>query len=225
MKELAAKPLMPDALAMPPQPGLPKTLSQEVRALAELFKERPVLLREVVTSVHGRGYDLLLILISLPFLTPITLPLLSTPFGAIVALAGARLALGHKPWWPEYLLSKELPPSFFPRFLRATSKLVSVIEYLVKPRLPVFHDWVMFQRISGLLIALSGLLLLLPVPVPLTNFFPALTVLLLAAGALERDGLFFLAGCVAFFLAVGYFTLLALGGWQAIQRLLPSLAN
>jgi hypothetical protein len=225
MKDLAVKPSLPDALAMPPQPGLPKTLSQEVRALAELFKERPVLLREVVTAVHGRGYDLLLILISLPFLTPITLPLLSTPFGAIVALAGARLALGHKPWWPEYLLGKELPPSFFPRFLRATSKLVSVIEYLVKPRLQVFHDWILFQRISGLLIALSGLLLLLPVPVPLTNFFPALTVLLLAAGALERDGLFFLAGCVAFVLAVAYFTLLALGGWQAIQRFLPSIAN
>lgn len=203
----------------------PKTLSQEVSAIAELFRERPVLLREVVAAVHGRGYDLLLILIGLPFLTPITLPLLSTPFGTIVLLAGTRLALGHKPWWPEFLLKKELPAKFFPKFLRATSKIVSFIEYLVKPRLQVFHNWVLFQRVSGVLIAISGLLLLLPVPVPLSNFFPALTVVLLASGALERDGLFFLAGCAAFVLAVSYFVLLGFGGWQAIQRFLPSLGN
>jgi hypothetical protein len=203
----------------------PKTLSEEVRAVADLFKERPVLLREVVAAVHGRGYDLLLILIGLPFLTPITLPLLSTPFGLIVLLAGARLALGQNPWWPEFLLKKELPPKFFPKFLRATSKIVSIIEYLVKPRLRVFHNWVLFQRISGLLIAISGLLLLLPVPVPLTNFFPALTVVLLASGGLERDGLFFLAGCVTFLLAAAYFTLLGFGGWEAIAHYFPSLRN
>jgi hypothetical protein len=38
---------------------------------------------------------------------------------------------------------------------------------------------------------LSGLLMLLPLPIPLTNTLPALTVVLLAAGAIERDGLFF----------------------------------
>jgi hypothetical protein len=66
---------------------------------------------------------------------------------------------------------------------------------------------------------LSGLLLLLPVPIPLTNSFPALTVVLLAAGAMERDGLFFLAGCAAFVVTLAYFGLLALGGAHLFDNL------
>jgi hypothetical protein len=206
-------------------PGKPLTLSQEIRRLTERFKERPVLVSEVLAAVHGRGYDLLLILLSLPFLTPIPLPLLSSVFGTIVLIAGTRLALGQRPWWPAWALNKQLPAKFFPRFLVATSRVISVIEYLVKPRLEFFHDWVLFQRIAGILIALSGALLLLPVPVPLSNFFPALTVALLASGALERDGFFFLGGCVSFCLSVAYFSLLFLGGREAVRGLLPMLGG
>jgi hypothetical protein len=66
---------------------------------------------------------------------------------------------------------------------------------------------------------LSGLLLLLPVPIPLTNSFPALTVVLLAAGAMERDGLFFLGGCAMFAVTLVYFGLLAFGGAHLLDDL------
>jgi hypothetical protein len=65
----------------------------------------------------------------------------------------------------------------------------------------------------------SGLLLALPLPIPLTNTFPALTIILVAVGALERDGLFFLAGCVMFAVTVAYFSLLAFGGAHALESL------
>ena len=66
---------------------------------------------------------------------------------------------------------------------------------------------------------LSGILLLLPLPIPLTNSLPALSVVLLAAGAMERDGLFFLAGCAMFTVTLAYFGLLAFGGVQLLEKL------
>ena len=43
------------------------------------------------------------------------------------------------------------------------------LEILLRPRLRFLHQQVLFRRVSGGLIMTSGLLLLLPLPVPLTN--------------------------------------------------------
>jgi len=76
-----------------------------------------------------------------------------------------------------------------------------------------------YRRVAGAIIMKSGLLLLLPLPIPLTNSFPALTIVLIAAGALERDGLFFLAGCGVFASTLVYFTLLAIFGTHILDAL------
>ena len=77
--------------------------SQELRTLTEQFAQRPVRLAELLDATKGRGFHLLLALITLPFLTPIPLPGFSMPFGFVVALIGGRMALGQKPWLPQTL--------------------------------------------------------------------------------------------------------------------------
>jgi hypothetical protein len=194
-------------------------LSEELGALAKLFQDRQVRVRELVERTRDRGYDLVLILLILPFMTPISLPLLSTPFGLSVTLIGLRMALGQKPRLPQRLLEKELPPRFFPKLLRAASRLLRGLEYFLKPRLAFMRDTFIFQRLTGILIAVSGVYLLLPLPIPLTNFLPALTILLLAAGALERDGAFLIGGWLMFALSSLYFALIAIGGRQAVEMI------
>jgi hypothetical protein len=194
------------------------TFSAELRALTERFGDQPVRLGALFEATQGRGYQLLLLLITLPFVTPIPLPGFSIPFGIVVALLGARMALGQKPWLPRRLLERELPPRFLGKFLSAASRVVTWIEYFLRPRLPFVRNHVVFARLAGLLIALSGLFLLLPLPLPFSNSLPAWTVILLAAGALGRDGLFFIAGCVSFTISVAFFTLVALGGAEFFDR-------
>lgn len=201
----------------PPPAGPRVTFSQELRELAGQFAERPVRLGEILETSQGRGYNLLLLLIALPFLTPIPVPGFSLPFGLVVAVIGARLALGQKPWLPQRLLTRELPPRLFAKLLQAASRIVRWLEYLLRPRLFWMNDHVVFRRTAGVLIALSGLFLLAPLPIPFTNSLPAATVLLLAAGALERDGLAFLGGCGLFVLTTAYFVLLAIGGAHAVD--------
>jgi hypothetical protein len=205
--------------------GHQSRFSQDLRDLAQQFSDRPARLSELLGASEGRGYDLLLLLIGLPFLTPIPLLGLSTPFGLVVMLIGARLALGRRPWLPQKLLHRELPARFITRVLATASRLVRWLEVLIRPRLGFLHTQWVYRRFAGALIMVSGLLLLLPLPIPLTNSFPALTVVLLAAGAMERDGLFFLAGCVAFAATLAYFGLLAFGGAHLIENLWHSVSG
>lgn len=195
------------------------TFSQELRQLAEQFADRPVEVGEILERTKGRGMNLLLILITLPFLTPIPLPGFSTPFGLVAAIIGGRMALGQKPRLPRKLLTRKLPPRFLSRLLKASGRVVKWLEYLLRPRLAFMNKRVAFRRLAGAFIAASGLFLLIPLPVPFSNFLPACTIVLLAAGALERDGLALLLGCGVFFLTAGFFLLLALGGAEAAERL------
>jgi hypothetical protein len=203
--------------------GSRRAFSQELRDLAERFGDRPTRLSEILQATHGRGFDLLLFCIALPFLTPIPLPGLSTPFGLVVARVGARLALGRKPWLPQRLLARELPPRFLTKLLKGASRVVRLLGFFLRPRLAVLQQGLVFRRVAGSLIMLSGLLLLLPLPLPFSNSLPALTVVLLAASALERDGVSFLAGCFMFLVTAVYFGFLAFGGAHAIDSLLHTV--
>jgi len=204
--------------------GTPRPrFSQELRQLAQKFADRPTTLSEILAATQGRGFDLLLLLIGLPFVTPVPLPGFSAPFGLVVLVIGARLALGRRPWLPEKLLQRKLPPQFIARVLTTASRVVRWLEVLLRPRLRFLHEQRAYRRIAGTLIMLSGLLMVLPLPLPLTNGRPALTVVLLAAGAMERDGLFFLAGCATFTATLAYFGLLAFGGAHLIDSALHTL--
>lgn len=187
----------------------PKKLSEEIAALRDRFAEGPLTLGEVVVVLQGRAWTLVLILLALPFITPIPLPFLSSPFGLAIALISLRLALGQRPWLPASLLAKPLPPGFFGKVLRFSARVLHFLEKLLRPRLSWIADMPVLIRVHALLMLLAGLVLLLPLPVPFTNAFPAWLVLLIAGGLLERDGGAILAGYtvgaggVAFFYFLG----------------------
>ena len=90
--------------AAPEAPPPPRRLSEELELILREFDVEEVTLREVMTVLHGRGFILLMLLLSLPFCTPIPLPGLSTPLGCVILLIAVRLALGQKPWLPARFL-------------------------------------------------------------------------------------------------------------------------
>jgi hypothetical protein len=194
-------------------------LSSELKRLAAELGEREIKFKELVQTTRGRGYDLLLVVLGLPFLTPIPLPGLSTPFGLAIAFAGLRMGFGKKVWYPEKFLEKNIPHSFFPKLLKFAVGICKTIEFFARPRFQFLHDFILFQRLAGILILISGLLLALPLPIPLTNTLPAITVVLLASSAMRKDGIIFLIGCLSFTLSVVFFGLILFGGIEAIEFL------
>jgi hypothetical protein len=204
----------------PPGPGL---FSEELRRLIDEFDDRPVQLGTLLAAARGRGYYFLLLVIALPFVGPVPLPGFSVPFGAVVALIGTRLAFDRKPWLPQCLLRREIPAHTLAKWLGGAGRIMRGIEHLLRPRLSFVSNHLAFGRLAGLQIAVSGLMLTLPLPLPFSNSLPAWTVLLLAAGALGRDGVFYLAGCGMFAVSLVFFGALAWGGSGLIDRLLHLL--
>lgn len=190
--------------------AVPRKLSEELERMIEAIQSRSVTLGELIIVLQGRAYDLLLLLLALPFLLPIPLVGLSTPFGGVIAVIAARLMLGQRPWLPAKLMRTQLPPKFFPLLLGGARRILKAFEVLLKPRLlwlttpplPQLHAFIIFA---------AALLLLLPLP-PGTNFPPAVCIVVMAAGLLERDGIFVLGGYVAFAFNLIFFALLSFYG-------------
>ncbi|ACB74151.1 exopolysaccharide biosynthesis protein [Opitutus terrae] len=207
------------AQALVVQPGPPRKLSEDLTVLLREFEVETVTLREVMAVMHGRGYLLLVILLALPFATPIPLPGLSTPFGSIIALLGTRLALGKKPWLPAKLLDVRLAPRLFAKVFAAARAILRGFEYFLRPRLPAFTATAIAQQLHAVSILFAALLLLLPLPLPFSNTLPAFSILFLAAGLVERDGVFLLAGHIALVLALAYIILAGIAGVEGVEAI------
>lgn len=176
--------------------------------LIEEFETRPVTLREVIIVLQGRAYVLLMVLLSLPFLLPIPLPGLSMILGLVIAVIALRMTLGQKPWLPARVLDRELPPKFFPTLLNGARRVLRFLEVMLKPRLLWLTASPVLVQLHALVIFIAAFILLLPLP-PGTNFPPALCIVIMAGGLLERDGRFILAGYVALALNGVVFAVLA----------------
>lgn len=193
-------------------------LSAQLRDLELNLRGGKIRLADIFRMTQGRGYYLLMLLFSLPFLTPVPTPMLSTVFGGAIFLTALRLMLGRPPWLPQRFMDKPLPNGFISRLILAAARILNWLETLMRPRLGFMHNTQTMDRVGAGLIAFAALLLMLPIPVPFSNCFPAAAILLLSAGALERDGLCSLAGWAMTVLATAFIAGIAIGGAVFVDR-------
>ncbi len=193
-----------------------RKLSEELERIIVEFHTRPVTLREVIVVLQGRAYNLLMLLLALPFLLPIPLPGLSTALGLVIAIIAARLTLGQSPWLPARLLDRELPPKLFPTILGGARRVLRFLEVMLRPRLLWLTASPLLTQLHAFIIFTAAAVLLLPLP-PGTNFPPALCIVIMAGGLLERDGLFILGGYIAFALNCLFFAFFAVYGPKIIH--------
>ena len=202
---------------MPTDWNQPRKLSEELAMILREFEVENVTLREVLGLLHGRGYVLLVMLLALPFCTPVPLPGLSTPFGLIITIIGARLAFGAKPWLPARLLDTRLPPAIFAKVFAFTRKIILGFERLLRPRMLWVTSTPRREQLHGVPIVICALMLLLPLPVPFSNVIPAWGIILISGGLLERDGAFIVAGYAASLVTVAFFAIIAIFGVEAVD--------
>ncbi len=201
-----------------PEPVTPPKLSEELAALQTSAGEQTLTLRDVIGRLGGRGYSLTIILLSLPFITPIPLPGLSTPFGLAIALIALRLSLGQRPWLPQRLQRKTIPPGFLAKVLRVSGSVIRFLEKFLRPRLATLTGSGVLRQLHAFVMFLAACSLLLPLPIPFSNTFPAWVVLLMAGGLLERDGVFILAAYGVFFAGLAFFVFLG----ESLHRLISA---
>lgn len=188
----------------------PRRLSTDLHELLRATAGRAVTLGELEQILKGRGFALFLLLMSLPFAFPIAIPGLSIPFGIVIMLLGLRITFGMKPSLPGFILRREVSRAMLEKIIGIGLKFATRMEKLVKPRMHFLQRWPGMINLIGLGIASGGFLLSLPLPplIPFSNTIPAVSVLLLTAGLMERDGLLVLFGHMVNITAWIYFGLM-----------------
>lgn len=184
------------------------------------FGERPVTLRAVLYVLRGRTYLLLVVLLCLPFLLPVPLPGLSTPFGLAIGLIALRLSLGQRPWLPKSIQRREIPAGFFPRVIDLATRVIRTMEIFLRPRWLVFTGRALLRQLHAVVMLAAAMILLLPLPVPFSNGLPAWAILLLTGGLMERDGLFVVLGYLMFALSVVYLWVFGEAAAHGVEALL-----
>ncbi len=196
-----------------------RPFSMMLSDLAASLPAEGMTLRELLDRLRTRGLLALCMVLTVPFLLPMSIPGSSTPFGLVIALIGLGVVSGRPPRLPGRLVGRPIAAEHLFPVLEKGSWLFGKIEKLTRPRLPALTRGKIPARINGLAMVFSAVLLMAPLPLPLSNTLPAYGVLFLAAGSLEQDGCLVLAGYLMVILAVAYFGLLGLLGALGIKVL------
>ena len=170
------------------------------QSLAQILESHPggeaVTLNDLLRSTEGRGLYLVIILLSLPFIGPVSVPGMSTPLGAVIALLAFRLALGRTPRIPKKFGDRPLPKGLKKVILGGGVRFLRFIEKGVKPRRTVWMGWRLARLGHALLLVFMALMLALPLPPlpPFTNALPSYALILVAASMMEEDGVMIWVG-------------------------------
>lgn len=166
-------------------PSQPRTRTSDVLlALAERSSQsKGVTLRNLTERLGDRTFGMLLVLFSIFNI----IPFVSLFAGLFVVSLGLQMAVGmSQAWLPAFILDRTLPADRVRTAILAFEPKVRAIERYVRPRWK-FSEAPIFDRINGLIIALLGMIIM--IPLPLTNLGPALVVVVMGLGVMERDGL------------------------------------
>lgn len=177
-------------------------LSEELKSLLQT-EEGSITVAQLVERVGDRGFGLLLLVLSLPSALPVPAAGYSVPFGMLLIVLAVQMLLGKThPVFPKRMERMTLSQGFAEKLLNGAAWMFRKLEWIVKPRM----KWV-GQRIGltimGLLVMAMSILMM--IPIPMTNTFPAFVIFLIGVGLTEEDGLFAIGACFIGFLSVALY--------------------
>lgn len=167
-------------------------LSALIAAALDEAETHPLRLGDLIDRTAERGFGLLLLLLGLPMLIPILPPGSSTFVGPIYAVFAVQMLGGAtRPWVPARFRNRVLSPATIRSLRQRGVPLIRAAERFSRPRGLWLSERVLL-RLVGVMVLLMGLVLLSPLP--FQNTLPAISVMLIGMGLLNRDAVFMLAG-------------------------------
>jgi hypothetical protein len=196
--------------------------SQDIEILLKRSAQQPLSIGQVLAETSERGFSLSVGLLALPFLFPMP-PGLSSILGLGCFIVAIQMAMGRRsPWLPRKVAQFHFPCQFSQQLLHNLKRFTHWLERFVRPRWRKIAENSYIWRSNGFCIAWLAILLMLPIP--FTNSFPAIAILLLAVATLEGDGLLM---CFSYGLTIVvtlFFAFLIYALWQT-PDLLPNFFN
>ena len=174
------------------------SFSVELRALLDRANGQAMTMEEIERSLpESTTYGMLMVFFALPFSLPVSIPGISTPFGLAIICIGICLVAGVHPWLPRRARGLSIGYERLKNIVDKGTWMARQLERLIKRgRLAFLVDSRFSRRFLGAMVVSSGFYLGLPLPIPFTNTIPAYSLIFLAIGWMEGDGLFVVIGYI-----------------------------
>ena len=166
-------------------------LSQRLARIMETGADAGGLtLNSMLERTAGRGIYLVMIVLCVPFITPVPLPGVSTILGSVVIVLALRMALALPPRLPRFMGERPLPEGVQRVVLGGSVRLLRWIERFARPRKTQWLGWPVARLGNAMVILSMAVLLTMPVPpfMLFSNSLPSLAIILTAVSMMEEDG-------------------------------------
>jgi hypothetical protein len=200
---------------------------EKIRTVIEQLPPDGVTLGEILELVGKDSLLLLAGLLSLVFLIPVSIPGVSTVFGAAILLIGISRLLGRNLWLPKSFMNRVVSSDKLRPAFNSALKWLHRLERVSRAnRLSWLASDGLIGTINSCALILAAVLLMAPFGlIPFSNTLPAIAVLCIAIGMLQRDGVCILLGYLANIATIIYFTAIIAGGGMAIRETLRMLSS
>jgi hypothetical protein len=179
--------------------------------------------KDFLELIGEQGGLLSCIVLVAPFLFPVSFPGSSIPFGLGILLINIGIITKRHPLIPKKIMDYTISQTNMLKILNGMGRVLSGLDKITKPRFTIMVVGPFMDYVNSLVIIFCALLLMLPLPVPLTDFLPAYSILFLSLGSIEGDGYLILAGYLLATVTAIYFLLIAILGLSGIKAILTFL--
>lgn len=195
------------------------SLRQTVLTLQNKLQPDGISIGQIFHTMGSRSHAFLVLFLSVPFAQPVPMLGLSTPLGLMIAMLGVFIMVNKDPWLPKKLKQKRIKFELMQSCCNWLSKILFKTEHLIKPRYAFWINYKITRVWDGFLIALFGILLSLPLPIPFSNMIPAIFLVFNAVGWLEKDGILVIASYIVAILGIIFFIGIGGGLWEVLLLL------
>ncbi len=198
-----------------------ESLGEKIELIVKKLPLHEVTLNEIMDIVGVDSLMLLTIFMSLIFLVPVSIPGVSTVFGTGILLIGITHLFARTLWLPGFIAHRKLSAGKLREGFKRALIWIHRLERISRPhRLPRLTTSRIANLINNLSFILAALLLMAPFGfIPFSNTLPALALIFLAVGMMDRDGGSILLGYLSNVATIIYFVFLIAGGGFSLVEL------
>ncbi len=183
--------------------------------ISSKIPDKGISIGDFLELMGDRGGLIICLILATPFLIPVSIPGSSIPFGLGIMFIGIS-RIFNRYLIPKFIMEYVLPKDTLLKILNGTMTALGKLEKYIKPRFSIVTMGPAINRFNLSLMVFTSFLLMLPLPVPLTDSLPGYSIFLLVLGILEHDGYFILAGYLLTGITTVYFSLIFLFGYAGI---------
>lgn len=165
-----------------------------LKEVTALLDDKEVTLGEIADKLQSKGLVFLSLMAVIPFMQPIPIPGVSTLLGFVIALQGLALMFINKPLLTKKMRSQPLRIETVQSFLKISHKIYPWMSWILTGTGKDITHFKVLRVICGFTLFLLSLFLSLPLPIPGSNFLPALGIFCICLGLLEEDLLLIVIG-------------------------------